>query len=216
MERPERHRGDLFSFRGVAQRAVKVQVTDPDTVERFGFDHYYEVTIFFDLGGELKLHDRKVSTFPIVFCVRRLPDGMPVGENIAEAVTATGVMFKLWGYTTGITDRDGAGASMVSPLLIGQTVAWSRPVNDRGFSFGPLAAVALLAVLAAFALLGWHFRRKERVLRSRLQAKTRELHPGQSLNQLNLSDPLLSDSHTQDYAPITLASPCARHCQAPC
>ena len=156
------------------------------------------MTVFFDLGGELKLHDRKVSTFPIVFCVRQLSDGMPIGENIAETVTATGFMFKLWSYTTGITDRSGAGASMVSPLLIGQTIAWSRPVHDRGFSFGPLAAISLAAVLAAFALLGWHFRRKERLLRSQLQAKTRELHPGQSLNQLNLSDQLLRDSRMQD------------------
>ncbi len=198
MERPERHRGELFSFSGVARRVVKVQVTDPDTVERFGFDHYYEVTIFFDLGGELKLHDRKVSTYPIVFCVRQLPDGMPIGENISESVTATGFMFKLWSYTTGIIDRGGSAASMVSPLLIGKTVGWSRPVRDRGFSFGPLAAITLAAVLAACALLGWSFRCKERGVRSQLHAKTRDLHPGQSLNQLNLSDQLLPDSRTQD------------------
>ncbi len=198
MERPESHRGELFSFRGVARRAVKVQVTDRDTVERFGFDHYYEVTVFFDLGGELKLHDRKVATYPIVFCVRQLPDGMPMGENIAETVTAPGFMFKLWSYTTGITDRGGSAVPMVSPLLIGQTVAWSRPAQDRGFSFGPFAAATLAAVLAACALLGWHFRRKERQLRLQLKVKTRDLRPGQSLNQLNSSDQLLPDSRTQD------------------
>jgi hypothetical protein len=198
MERPERHRGEPFSFRGVARRAIRIQVTDPDTVERFGFDHYFEVTIFFDLGGYLTLADRKVSTYPIVFCVRELPDDMPLGENISEAVTATGFMFKQWAYTTGITSPGGKDASMNSPLLIGRTVAWSPPVRDRGFTFGPVAAVLLIAAIAACALVGWHFRRKQKRLRAQLHAKTRQLLPGQSLNHLETSDALTPRSRTQD------------------
>jgi hypothetical protein len=198
MERPELHRGELFSFRGVARRAIKIQVTDPEIVERFGFGHYFEVTLFMDLKGYLTLADRKVSTYPIVFCVRELPDGMPVGENISEAVTATGFMFKLWSYTTGIAGPSGQNASMNSPLLIGQTVTWSPPARDRSFTFGPVAAVALVAIVTACALAGWHFRRKEQHLRDQLHAKTRELQSGESLSQLALQDQHSSDSRTQD------------------
>jgi hypothetical protein len=198
MEHPERHRGEPFTFRGVARRAIKIQVTDPDTVERFGFDHYYEITLFMDLEGHLKLADRKVSTYPIVFCVREVPDRIPIGEDISETVIATGFMFKLWSYATELTKPGGEAASMVTPLLIGQTVAWSQPAYERSFTFGPIAGVVLLAVIAACALVGWHFRRKEQYLRAQLNSKTRELRSSESLNHLASLDQFPSDSRTQD------------------
>ncbi len=106
--------GRLVVLDGVARRAIKVVVDQPDLVARFGFDHYYELGLFTD--------DSQGN--PLIFCVRRLPPGMPPGDSgsYAYRVRVAGFFFKTWAYRSGealASDKASARGRQLAPLLIG-------------------------------------------------------------------------------------------------
>ena len=45
-EEPAAHRGELLFFQGTAREIKEVRVDDPAIAARFGFDHYYQVSLF--------------------------------------------------------------------------------------------------------------------------------------------------------------------------
>jgi hypothetical protein len=161
MARPEAHEGELHSFQGLARRAVKIHLNDPDAVARFGFDHYFELVVFVELDGYQKIAGKKVNNHPVVFCLRELPAQMPTGENIAEIVHASGFMFKKWRYQTQLVDDKGSGMSVASPLLIGNTAQWQRSTQTQG-GVGPVTGVVIGAALVCVALGAWWYSRRER------------------------------------------------------
>jgi hypothetical protein len=193
MKSPEEHLGELYSFRGVARRAIKIHVTDPETVTRFGFDHYFELVVFLELDGVLKVGDRKVSSYPVVLCLRELPAGMPTGENVTELVRASGFMFKKWPYSTQLTDEKNPDLRMFSPLLVGRTVVWESADRATLSSIDPWMAGILCGSIVAVAIVAWWFSRREQKLHAEVVAKTFELPRGQSLNDLDLIAPPQGD-----------------------
>lgn len=148
---PELQRGRLVALRGVARRITKIIVDDPDIVERFGIDHYYEVAVFTD--------DSQGN--PVIFCVRDLPPGMPVGEGISEAVRIPAFFLKAWTFETAqlnqqaVTDADpshrGKHLRQVAPLLMGNMPHWYVPPSEQvpgisGWVAGSLFLLALAGV----------------------------------------------------------------------
>lgn len=109
---PPTERGELLALTGTAQRAVLVRIEDPDTIAAYGFDHYYELEIW----------HANAQGNPIVFCVRKLPDGMPLGERIAIDVQLAGFFFKTWAYPIGrkASATDDKTRYQIAPLLIGR------------------------------------------------------------------------------------------------
>ena len=167
---PQAHVGEPYTFRGVARRAIKIQISDPEVVARLGFDHYFELVVFLDLQGVLEAAGQKVGSYPVVYCVRELPEGMPIGEQIGEAVRASGFMFKKWPYTTAMTEAKSPGLRMASPLLIGKTVMWERRDEARTL-LGPVAGGMLGALIVGVACFAWWFHRRERRARELLLAR---------------------------------------------
>jgi hypothetical protein len=181
MAKPEAHDGELHSFRGVARRAVKIHVGDPDTVARFGFDHYFELVVFVELDGYQKIAGKKVSNHPVVFCLRELPPEMPTGENIAEMVRASGFMFKKWRYATQLVGEKGEGLSVASPLLIGAFAQWERnEVAQR--SFDPLVGGSLVVAIACIGFVAWWYSRRERRNHAAVLARRRAVSESPSLD----------------------------------
>jgi hypothetical protein len=184
LKSPAEHLGQLYSFRGVARRAVKIRVTDADTVARFGFDDYYEIVIFLDVDAVVG--GQRVRSHPVVYCVRELPPGFPVGENIAEVVRASGFMFKKWPYTTQATESKNPDLRMSSPLLVGKTVVWDTREASTPSMVGPIVGGFLIAVVGAVCGIVWWLGRGERKLRRAASEKRRALPEGQSLDALAL------------------------------
>ena len=91
---PEQQVGELVAFDGTARRVARVDVgqhadgTASDVARRFGIDHYYEIDLFTDDS----------QNNPIVFCVRELPPGFPIGNNLHEPVRIAGFFFKSWSF----------------------------------------------------------------------------------------------------------------------
>ena len=88
---PQQHVGELVVFDGVARRVVRVDVgTRPDgsgpsdVAQRFGFREYYEMEVFTDDS----------QNYPLVFCVRELPPGLPTGGTLGGAGSRGRILFQ--------------------------------------------------------------------------------------------------------------------------
>jgi hypothetical protein len=159
------HRGDPVTVSGIARRAVRISVDEPWRREQVGTDHYWELYVFVDTPL-LKVGDRTQDDYPIVCCVRDLPEGFPAGEAISEQVKVSGFAFKRYGYplpdldiSSSQGDRKTRDQRMETALLVGRTLAWkpepsvTTATNTLSWIFSAIAAVIGLAlVYSLFAL----------------------------------------------------------------
>ena len=109
--------------------------------------------------------------YPVTFCVRELPKGMPYGEvkDYAESVRVAGFFFKTWSYPVPkISDSTLPpgyllGGRQLSPLLIGRSLVWqpaAKPVDPMP---GNTAVIGLLLVVMLIVwIVSWQWRRGER------------------------------------------------------
>lgn len=146
----EASRGRLVTLEGVARQAQKVVIDEPEIRQRYGIDHYYQVSLFTADSG----------VNPVIFCVLELPAGMPAGarDRYGEKIRVSGFMLKLWSYRIDIprgADEDSKIGRMRqrAPLLIARDLTWypAPPPPPRS----SLAAIIGLGFLAAATLLGW-------------------------------------------------------------
>ena len=162
--RPGQQQGRLVAFSGSVRRVLRIPVSDEDIISRFGIDHYYQLYLFTD--------DSQGN--PLVFCVRRLPPGMPAGDgaDFGEHVTVAGFFLKTWAYRID-RPRDVAKSDVeyqFAPLLIGQEPVWHpmEPAEKRPFA-GLTAGLAVLLVLLVVWLVLRRIGRGDRKLRGRLK-----------------------------------------------
>jgi len=164
------HRGEPFTVSGVARRATRIEVDDPQRRRQLGIDHYWELFVFvptplIDVQGRLQ------ETYPIVCCVRTLPEGMPTGQQIGERVRVSGFAFKRYGYplpavkiSASEGDKEQRGTRQETALLIGKEAAWqpassaTKEVDALGWGFLSIAALIGLAI----ALAAWSSARDSR------------------------------------------------------
>jgi hypothetical protein len=175
---PYTQKGRLVALSGTVRRIIPVQVDNEDLVRRFGFDRYYEVSLFTEDS----------QSNPLVFCVRELPQGMPTGEGprYGEYVTVAGFFFKTWAYRARAADASSA-AEQLAPLLIGRSLVWHQEPEFAaspwvGVIAGGLFVVALLGVWLAL----WRYSLGDRRFRERVIAKRLAPAPGSSLDKLDL------------------------------
>ena len=176
----EPHRGDPFTLEGVARRATRVEVDDPLRRQQLGTDHYWELFIFVRTPL-IKVHERLQEDYPVVCCVRTLPEGMPTGQQIGERVRVSGFAFKRYGYplpdlkiSSSQGDKEQRGQRQETAMLIGRSADWmpapspTNEVNTLGWIFLGIASVIGVAV----ALAAWSFardsRRRDRQVRREL------------------------------------------------
>jgi hypothetical protein len=93
------------------------------------------------VGG--KAQDR----YPVVCCLRSLPDGMPRGPSISEPVRVAGFALKSYAYP--LRGPDGTDVRREAPLLVGGDVTARGAAPRQGA--GPLdwGLTGLAAVVAA-------------------------------------------------------------------
>lgn len=159
LQNPRQHAGKLLSFAGTARRALPVRVEDPDIVERFGIDHYYEVEVSVELEELLNVDGQLRSSFPMVFCVRELPGGMPGGERISEPVRIAAFFLKVWTYRSEESKTKGPDARQWAPLLIGREAEWIGPPPPGSAVPAALAGALFVIVTAALWWIAWRLTR---------------------------------------------------------
>ncbi len=143
-------RGRLVTLEGIARQVQKVVIDEPEIRQRYGIDHYYQVSLFTADSG----------VNPVIFCVLELPEGMPSGarDRYGEKIRISGFMLKLWSYRIDIprgADEEAKTGRMRqrAPLLIAKDLTWfpAPPPPPRS----SLAALIGLSFLAAATVLGW-------------------------------------------------------------
>jgi hypothetical protein len=181
--------GRLISVDGVARRIIRVAAGTPPTesrvndAHRFGFDHYFEMEVYTDDS----------QNRPLVFCVRELPEGLPLGDDVNAPIRIAGFFFKSWRYQPRsavlAAQRDGGGPEakkqLIAPLLIGRGPV--RLVTGQG-SGGPSAGLVggglFILALAGIWAAAWWYARDDRRFRRQALAPRFSLPPGESLNDL--------------------------------
>ncbi len=165
-------RGRLVELSGIARRVEEIfldEVQDADIIARFGFNHYFQISLF---TGDSDAN-------PLTFCVRELPEGMPFGNlpRYGEMVRIAGFFFKTWRYAVP-KQADPASPSgdtktaQLSPLLIGQSVAW-RPVlkpTQSSTSSTVVIGVLFVTVMMIVWIVAWRNRLREKRWEEKLSA----------------------------------------------
>ena len=130
-------RGELVVFDAIVRRVIQIEVTKDAAL-----DHYYELEAFPEDSQNL----------PLVFCMRELPAGFPVGEGIRQPARLAGFFFKQWVYRTRQPDTAGGDRRQYAPLLIGRApLALATPgaADQRpGALLGIVGAGLLVATVA--------------------------------------------------------------------
>ena len=148
------HRGCQIILDGTARRIVKVTVESKREQKMLGSDHYWEIFLFVPTPL-LQIHNEFQETYPVVFCCTKLPQRMPVGEEVNERLKVTGFLFKRYRYITRRLNYSGKeaeeGRPQESPLLVGQIPVWLPAKQPSTLPRG----MTWLPVLTAVALVGW-------------------------------------------------------------
>lgn len=177
--------GRLVALSGAARRVVKVSVDNPETVARFGFDHYFQVSLFTD--------DSQGN--PLTFCVRELPKGMPYGNqpHYGESVRIVGFFYMTWSYgvqtmTDPALTPDPKTHHQLSPLLIGQSLVWYPVAKPADSTFSTAIIIGLVVVVMVIVwAVAWRSRRRERQWVEHAIGATPTLDPDVNFGQVDQS-----------------------------
>jgi hypothetical protein len=208
---PQREIGELVVFDGVARRIVRVVVGSrpdgtgaSDVAHRFGIREYYEMEVFTDDS----------QNYPLVFCVRELPPGMPTGGAVDVPVRVAGFFFKDWMYTTrgtrSVEDREvdpNASRAQFAPLLIGRGPVVLQIEHSSSQVTQWLLGGTFLLALAGIWATAWWFARGDRQFAARNRGATLSPPVGQFLKDLNVPDEILPMIEAGDAASNTSTSP---------
>jgi len=178
LEEPESFVGQLRAYEGVAQRINRVAIDDPEVAKRLGFEDYYQIEVSLDLERPVidagSDEAQPYSTFPAVFSARRIPQGMPTGDNISERVRVAAVFLKLWEYRSEAARARSPGTMQIAPLFIAAEPNWVRPAAPSSSVFGAVAGVLFLLAMAGIWWATW---RGERVHRAFARRSVRASGP---------------------------------------
>lgn len=196
LEHPDAFKGKLLMFRGVAKQIVKVRVEEPDIVERFGIDHYYQINATVDLEFDVTLKSpnkgeppREMWSYPVTFCVRKLPPGMPTGDNVGEEIRMAGFFMKKWVYNIGKQPGEEKPERFSAPMLIGHEPIWIKPPpKDNSAANGIMAGTLFVIALLGVWLGVWRFGRGDKKFQRDTLSRNYALEEGVSLNELHLAD----------------------------
>jgi hypothetical protein len=175
LDAPAAQSARAYQFTGTARRAVRIEVSDPDIRLRFGIHEYFELDVFVPLPTPLKLVDPETgdsvlfSTYPMVFCMRKLPAGFAEGTWINEPVQVTGSYLKLWSFRKQSQDTvlddnpkaDRLHSVQNCPLFIGLEPQRLVSSQQLGSQWGFYAGLAFVVVLLATCCWIWQQRRRD-------------------------------------------------------
>lgn len=169
LQNPQAHQAHVLPVRGIARRVARVDVPDLDIRRRFHIDHYYEVDLSLPLSRVISLRadpkkkDEAVKyehSFPATICVRELPAGLAVGDNLRQSVEAEALFFKIWHYHSAYAAE--AHLPQPAPLFLARQVRLVQKESASNWVSDVLVGSAMLLALVMFVSIALWFRMSER------------------------------------------------------
>ena len=199
MENPKEIIGQLRMFHGTARRIVRVRITDPDIVRRFGMTHYYQIDMLVNLEHKIVLVkstgtadsdemevEKATWTHPATFCALSLPEGMPTGDRVQEPIRMAGFFFKNWVYETSETE-DGYAKQRKAPMLIGREPIWEhQPQPGVSAYAGAIAGGLFVLALTGIWFGVWRLGRGDDKFHHVLVSTVYGMEDGANLNDMGL------------------------------
>jgi hypothetical protein len=145
-------RGELIVLDANVRRVVRVDASDSDAAARHGLDHYYELEAFTEDSQNL----------PIVFIVRDLPPGFPVGDAIRQPARLAGFFLKQWAYRGRTRTDEGDDRRQFAPLLVGRAPIPLAMPESTAIGPGTVVGVIGAVALAVTALALWRLSHRDR------------------------------------------------------
>lgn len=168
---PDSQQGRLMELEGVARQILKVQVTDPEVVQRLKITEYYQICLF----------TADSQDWPLVLCVRQLPKGLQPGDNLCEYLRVRGFFLQTWRFDSVKSLATRAKAAMAhktsgqppapeemrmqppSPLIIAPAAMWVKDgVREQvDFELGVVGLSFLGCTIVGVFLGMLHFQRED-------------------------------------------------------
>ncbi|MGD9647991.1 MAG: hypothetical protein AB7U73_19925 [Pirellulales bacterium] len=193
LQKPADEMGKLVFLEGVARRAIRVEVTDPDVRRRWEVDHYFEVDMIFrDVRVRYEPAKRGEGAPPadnddtgplVVTCnLLELPRGMPTGDRISEMVRVPAFFFKLWGFQSELADEAGHDHLQYAPLFLASGAEWIEQPPVRSYTW--VFSLLLVVILGGAVLAIWGMNRADRRRREQAAAAREAVADPAFLTQL--------------------------------
>ncbi|QDV75278.1 hypothetical protein K2D_35670 [Planctomycetes bacterium K2D] len=171
-------RGELVVFDANVRRVVRVDASDSSAAAENGIDHYYELEAFTEDSQNL----------PIVFVVRDLPPGFPVGDAIRQPARLAGFFFKQWAYRGRTRTDEGEDRRQFAPLLVGRAPIPLAAPDASAMRPGTVLGVLGAAALAVTAFTLWRLSRHDRQYETATLSRFRNAADGPEHNFDRLGD----------------------------
>lgn len=169
LQQPEKLQGHLLPVRGIARRVARIDVPDADIRQRFGIDHYYEIDLSVPLAQTIRLGaDPKKkaeavvyeNSFPATICVREIPPGLRVGDDVRQMVRAEALFFKIWLYQSAYTSP--AKLVQPAPLFLARRVQIVQEAAPSRWLSDAIVGTAMVLALLTFVGIAIWFRWSDR------------------------------------------------------
>jgi hypothetical protein len=161
---PGNHIGSRVSVTGSLRQCVRIEVPVDARVSGGdrALDHYYQVSLFPDLGG------RKVVThtgdgeklsfdrYPVTVCLTALPAGMTPETLSGKTATVDGFFYRLIKYQSQKTEAQGQDG-MVSPLVMASAIQMVATASSARAVDNLMNIFLWLMLAAVTALIIWKF-----------------------------------------------------------
>jgi hypothetical protein len=197
LSEPAEHIGKLRMYRGTALAITPVIIDNAELKERLGFSRYFQINVMVRLECDLTLTKKREGTeveesetifsHPATLCVRKLPEGMPVGDSIHENIRFAGFFFKKWGYPIEGFDEKGRRKMRSAPMLIGTEPIWDTGPPPAYSTYAGAIAGGLFVLAVTVIWIGvWRIGRGDKQFQKSVISKEYDLEDGVSLNDLRL------------------------------
>ncbi|MEE3033947.1 MAG: hypothetical protein VX904_14720, partial [Planctomycetota bacterium] len=147
---PNKYRGAIVQFEGIVKRVTEISTGEDLYANDEGVARYFQLDMLLSLDGRrvrLGTNEKGATItgrYPITVCVKELPVGLEMGEELSQRVSVVAAFFRNWKYRSEYLRRVDEDLRQLSPMLIGLGVKTRG--SDQSTMWLTQVAVGVLVV----------------------------------------------------------------------
>ncbi|MCH2120502.1 MAG: hypothetical protein MK136_04675 [Pirellulaceae bacterium] len=175
---PNKYRGTIVQFEGIVKRVTEISTGEDLYANDEGVARYFQLDMLLSLDGRrVRLGTKEkgatiTGRYPITVCVKELPVGLEMGEELSQRVSVVAAFFRNWKYRSEYLRRVDEDLRQLSPMLIGLGVKTRGP--DQSTMWLTQVAVGVLVVGIFLSGIGFLILRRSDMKYDRDRAKLKK------------------------------------------